>query len=225
LLDLGSKLSLPGYDRHVLAGFQVVSSASVVKSVTVKPIFDLNGEMTFTSDGQSYVADPSFSHAIQPFCPAWHLLTSVNSFTGVHGGGMQTGQKLVPQYLSESTDLIGQTLRLRGQPNALGEVTAIGRPIEVRDWNGNSMIVTETIELTALTGQADIAGKIGGVFATVGGSPIGSLVSRSNERWFLAPILPYLSWSEQKYCDPIMTKKKELFERLNNATTILDKVA
>ncbi len=138
---------------------------------------------------------------------------------------MQTGQKLVPQYLYESSDLIGQTLRLRGQANALGEVTAVGRPIRVSDWAGNSMVITETIELTALTGQADIAGKIGGVFATVSGIPVGSLISRSDKRWFLAPILPYLSWSKQKYCDPIKTKQKELIKQLSNATNILEKVA
>lgn len=202
----------------------MVGSTSVVRAVTVRPMFDLNGDIDFTSDGEIYAAEPSLSHPILPFCPAWHLFTSVCTFSGALGA-MQTGQKLLPQYLSESSDLLGQTLRLRGQANALGEVTAIGRPIEVCDWAGNSMIITETIELTALTGQGDIAGKIGGVFATVGGTPVGSLISRSQERWFLAPILPYLSWSDQKYCDPIKTKKKALIDRLTNANSILDKVA
>jgi hypothetical protein len=218
MLVLGSKLRIDGHDKHVMAGLNIQADNGSRRMLTVRPIFDNTLPQTFNYGREDYKIYDVTLPVISNLCPAWHLLCSVSQYNRTMDD--RVGRPDQKTWLHRPRGLMTKPLRLRGNSSVLGKIIATGKPIDISDWNNSPLTLTGCIQLEPFSGQSDIAGNIGAVFETMDGVPIGTLISRSKNYWYLAPILPFLESTNLSYCDPMEERRESFQQKLGNAPVL-----
>lgn len=226
MLSEGQKVSVEGYDRTIRLGPKVILNNDLERQIAVRTVFEQVQPPNLQRNDEFYKPDAATVFPAVEMMPSWHLLYSVNPFpAGNYTDRMRTGSNRYTIFLPPDAVDVGQNLLLRQNHGISGDVRRLNRPVEIIDWNNNSIIVTGAIELTPRNGETKIGGRIGSAFEDERGRPLGILISRSEDAWFLAPLAPFLEETGLSYCDQLATDTGNLITRIGSAPILTEEAA